>query len=144
MLSSTVWFASMTFLCKLAYLDNPHLTGFDYLLLRSSSMGLLSILQVIYLRLNVLDIHKNSRFVLFVRCIAGGISMPTYFYGLKYIPASVGALIFNISPIIVSIIAIVFLHERFTKIKILTVLGSFFGVALFVLLSIIIIIYIQA
>ena len=95
-------------------------------------MCFLSIMQVIYLKLNVLDIQKNDRIMLAIRWLWGGIGMPTYFYGLKYIPTSVGALIFNINPIIVAIIAFTFLQEQFTKIKIITVFGAFLGVVLFV------------
>ena len=57
--------------------------------------------------------------------------MPTYSYGLKYIPATIAALVFNISPIIVFILAYIFLKEDFTKLKILVVTGSFIGVVLF-------------
>ena len=110
---------------------NVNLTGFDYLLIRSTSMWIISVIQVIYLRLNVLDVPKEDRINLFIRWMLGAIAMPTYSYGLKYIPATVAALIFNISPILVTILAIIFLHEQFTKIKILIVLGAFVGVILF-------------
>ena len=58
--------------------------------------------------------------------------MPIYFIGLKYIPTSFGSIIFNINPIIVAVLAFMFLREKLTKIKILTVLGAFFGVAIIV------------
>ena len=57
--------------------------------------------------------------------------MPTYFYGLKYIPTSIGALILNTNPIFVAIIALILLKEQITKVKIITTFGSFGGVALF-------------
>ena len=59
--------------------------------------------------------------------------MPVFFIGVKYIPASIGSLIFNINPIFVAFIAFIFLHEKITKLKIFAVLGSFLGVALFIL-----------
>ena len=78
----------------MAYQENSNLTGFDYLLLRSSSMALLSVIQVMYLKINVLDVKPEQRFMLAARWLAGGIGMPIYFIGLKYIPASIGSLIF--------------------------------------------------
>ena len=107
---------------------NDNLTGFNYLLIRSTSMWIISAIQVIYLKLNVLDVPKEDRINLFIRWMLGAIAMPTYSYCLKYIPATVAALIFNINPILVTILAIIFLHEQFTKIKILIVLGAFAGV----------------
>ena len=121
----------MTFLWKLAYQDNSALNGFDYLLLRSSSMAPLSILQVIYLKVNVLNIKKEERIMLLVRWLAGGIGMPIFFIGLKYIPASVGSLIYNINPILVSAFAFLWLSEQFTIMKIFAVIGSFIGVVVF-------------
>lgn len=121
----------MTFLCKLVYQDNPTLNGFDYLLLRSSSMAPLSIVQVMYLRVNVLDIEAKERVMLLVRCLAGGIGMPVFFIGLKYIPASVGSLIYNISPLLVSVVAFVFLREQFSVAKLAAIVGAFAGVVLF-------------
>ena len=129
---SAFWFAIMTFLWKLAYHDNPSLNGFDYLLLRSSSMAPLSILQVIYLRVNVFKIQKSERLMLLIRWLAGGIGMPVFFIGLKYIPASIGSLIYNISPILVSVIAFIFLREKFTFLKLFAVVGAFIGVVVFI------------
>ena len=54
-----------------------------------------------------------------------------FFIGLKYIPASIGSLIYNTNPIFISIFAFVFLKEEITKAKVFTVMGSFIGVALF-------------
>ena len=131
-MGSTVCNALMTLLWKMAYQDNPNLSGFDYLLLRSTSMALLSILQVGYLKVNVLDVKPEHRLMLFARWLAGGIGMPIFFIGLKYIPASIWSLIQNTNPILVAIIAFIFLKEQITKTKIFTILGSFAGVALFV------------
>jgi drug/metabolite transporter (DMT)-like permease len=80
--------ALMTVTCKIAYQNNPHLNGLDYVLLRASSMALMSTLQVGYLKLNIFDIKEGYRLKLFMRCIIGGIGMPTFFIGLKYMPAS--------------------------------------------------------
>ena len=128
---STVWFALMTVACKIAYQNNPNLNGFDYVLLRASSMALMSALQVGYLKLNIFDIKEGYRFKLFMRWVVGGIGMPTFFMGLKYIPASKWTLIFNIHPILVAILSYFLLKEQITNMKILAVFGSFIGVLLF-------------
>ena len=84
------------------------------------------------MKVNVIDVHGGDRIMLLLRWIFGAIGMPIYFIGLKYIPTSFGAIIVNISPIIVAILAFMFLKEKLTKIKVLTVLGAFFGVAIIV------------
>ena len=117
----------------MAYQDNSYLTGFDYLLVRSASMILLFISQVVYLKVDIFDIHGNDRYMMVLRCILGGIGMPIYFIGLKYIPTSFGAIIVDINPIIIAILSFFLLQEELTKVKIFTVLGSFLGVAIFVL-----------
>lgn len=121
----------MTVCCKLAYRNNSNLNGFDYMIVRATSMALMSALQVGYLRLNVFDIKKGYRTKLLIRCLAGGFGMPCYFMALKYIPASKGALIFNIHPLFVAVLAYFLLKESITKMKIFTVVGAFIGVAIF-------------
>ena len=57
--------------------------------------------------------------------------MPSFFIGLKYIPTTKATLIFNLSPVFVSIVAYFVLKEQLTKLKIFTVIGSFIGVVIF-------------
>ena len=54
--------------------------------------------------------------------------MPSYFAGLKYIPASKATLIVNVHPLIVAVIAFFILKEKLTKSKVLLMIGSFIGV----------------
>lgn len=56
--------------------------------------------------------------------------MPIFFYGLKYIPASKATLIQNVHPLIVVVLAYVFLKEKITKTTIIALIGSFIGVVL--------------
>lgn len=107
------------------------MTGLDYLLIRSSSLLSLCILDVVRLKVNVFDIKSGYKLTLLLRCILGGIGMPSYFTGLKYIPATKATLILNVSPLIVAIMAFYFLHEKITKLSILALIGSFIGVVLF-------------
>lgn len=64
---SCICFALMTVACKIVYQNNPHMNGFDYVLLRASSMALMSALQVGYLKLNIFDIKEGYRVKLFIR-----------------------------------------------------------------------------
>jgi len=57
----------MVVLCKLAYEDNPHLNGFDYVLIRATTMLLLAIGQVSYMKVNVLDVKKGYKLLLLFR-----------------------------------------------------------------------------
>mmetsp|Transcript_2988 Transcript_2988/g.2469 ORF Transcript_2988/g.2469 Transcript_2988/m.2469 type:complete len:107 (+) Transcript_2988:379-699(+) len=61
----------------------------------------------------------------------GGIGMPVFFIGLKYISAGKATLIFNVSPILVAVFAYFILKEQITKFNILAVIGSFIGVGFF-------------
>ena len=94
-------------------------------------MPALAALQAFIMGVNVLDVKKDIRFKLFLRCLFGGIGMPCLFLGLKFIPASKATLIVNIHPMLVSIAAYFVLNEKLTKVKILGVIGAFIGVALF-------------
>lgn len=95
----------MVVACKLAYQHNPHLNGFDYVILRATSMSIMSAFQVYYVGVNVFDIKKGYRLKLFIRCIVGGVGMPSFFMAIKYLPSSKASLIFNVHPILVSLIA---------------------------------------
>ena len=121
----------MLIMCKMAYQANPYLNGFDYVICRATTMTSLSIFQVVSSKVNPIDIKKGYRMALFVRCLAGGIGMPCYFMSLKYIPASKGSLIFNIHPMLVSIVAFFLLGERLTKLKVIAVIGAFAGASIF-------------
>jgi len=61
----------------------------------------------------------------------GGLGMPCFFIGLKYIPVTKATLIFNVSPILISVGSYFILNEQITKLKIFAVVGSFIGVGLF-------------
>ena len=53
---STVSFSVMVFWWKLAYRENPHLNGFDYVLVRATIMALMSLSQVLIMKVNVFDV----------------------------------------------------------------------------------------
>ena len=93
----------------------------------------LNIIQVVYLKINVFNIKQEHGLKLLIISLCGGVGMPIFFIGVKYIPASIGSLIFNINPIFVAFIAFIFLHEQITRLKLFAVLGSFWGVVLFIL-----------
>ena len=127
------WALSYTlavFAWKWAYRVNSHLTGFDYILWRSFTI-FFAVIQTMVTKVNVLNVKKGYRLLLFIRCITGTIGIPWFFIGLKYIPTSKAALITNSSPIFVAVAAYFVLKENITKSKIFGILGAFLGVFIF-------------
>lgn len=126
----SVFFTLMVASCKLAYQHNPQVNGFDYVLIRSTSLCLLSGLQLAYERFDIFDVKEEYRFAMLCRCIAGGLGMPSFFIALKYIPSSKATLILNIHPMLVAVAAYYLLGESITKDKVFAVIGAFIGVVL--------------
>ena len=113
---------------KIGYTRNDRLNTFDYMLIRSSILVVITIIQSKMSGVNILDIKKEGRFWLFMRCLLGAIAMPCYFMGIKYLPASKAYIIGNIHPMLVTIAAIYFLSETITKYQLLAVFVAFIGV----------------
>ena len=66
-----------------------------------------------------------------LRWIAGGIGMPTMFFGLKFVPASKSTLIFNMNPLFIVIAAYLVLSEKIKKLSVFALIGAFVGVVVF-------------
>ena len=130
-ITSALSFSIMIGFCKIAYIHNPHLTGFDYVLIRSFSMGVLAASNVVYQKVDIFDIKPKYRLLMLLRCLTGGIGMPCFFLGLKYIPSSKATLITNINPLIVAILSYFILKEAIKKSTVIALLGAFIGVTLF-------------
>jgi len=94
-------------------------------------MMVMSSVQVLYLKVDIFDVKRGYKRVLFFRCICGAIGMPCFFMSVKYIPSSKANLIFNVHPLLVSVVAYYLLKEQITRLKVLAVVGSFLGVLLF-------------
>ncbi|CAI2372250.1 unnamed protein product [Moneuplotes crassus] len=133
MMIAGVSFSLGAIACKFAYNRNEYLTGIDYILCRSLTLIICSLIQVMSTRVNVLDVKKGYRALLAIRCIIGAIGMPCFFIAMKYIPLSLSTLIFNIHPLFVGILAYFILNENLTKLKILAVCGALVGVYLLTL-----------
>ena len=99
--------------------SNSNLNGFDYVLLRSAAMMILSILQAKFYRINIFEIKEGFKLKLYSFAIIGAVGVPAYFVGLQYVPTSIASLIFSISPMIVAVIAPFVLNEILTKIKVI-------------------------
>ena len=121
----------MAVFCKLAYRGNPKINGFDYVLVRSSAMMILSFIQAKFYQVSILDIKKGFKLKLYLFAIIGAIGVPSYFVGLQYVPTSIGSLIFSLSPMMVAIIAPYALGEVLTKAKVISIFGAFVGAAMF-------------
>lgn len=57
--------------------------------------------------------------------------MPSFFMSIKYIPASKSALITNMNPLFVAVLAYFFLKEKITGTIVIALVGSIIGVILF-------------
>lgn len=66
---SVVLFASSTILCKIAYMENPSLSGFDYLLFRSIIMVVSSLTQAYFFEANLRHVPNKNKFILFMRIL---------------------------------------------------------------------------
>lgn len=128
MLIGVVLFALSTVFCKLAYMQNEYLTGFDYLIVRSTTLVIASLIQAGYLKVNILDIKKEGRFWLFLRCFLGAIFFPCFYVSLKFLPSSKATLISTAHPVLVTIAAYLFLKENINRFDIIGVVGAFIGV----------------
>ena len=113
---------------KIGYVRNEKLNTFDYMLIRSSILVVITIIQSRMSGVNIFDIKKEGRYWLFMRCLLGAIAMPCFFMGIKYLPSSKAFIIGNIHPMLVSIAAIFFLNEVITCYQLLAVVVAFIGV----------------
>ena len=115
------------------YIQNPNVNGFDYLLIRGISIAVLSIIQVIYWKVNIFTIQPEYKTTVYAYAIVGGSGVFAFYFGFKFIPASIGILIFYINPVLIAAVAPFILNEVLTKEKVIVVLGSFAGAAILLL-----------
>ncbi|CAI2373001.1 unnamed protein product [Moneuplotes crassus] len=130
MIIGGISFSLAAIACKLAYKRNDYLTGFDYVLCRSIIFSICAIFQVILMKVNILNVKKGYRLLLFVRCIMGGIGVSSLFIAMKYVPLSLSMLIVNMNPLFVGIFAFFILKEKFTKLNAIGTCGALIGVYL--------------
>lgn len=122
------FFAVSTVLCKFVYMQNTNLNGIDYMLVRSTTLVFVSLSQAWYLGVNILDVKKEGRKWLFIRCLLGAIGMPSFYIGLKFLPASKAQLISTLHPLLVTVVGYYFLKEKLGRYDIIAVIGAFSGV----------------
>ncbi|CAI2373766.1 unnamed protein product [Moneuplotes crassus] len=128
MLIAGVNFTMASITCKMVYARNDYLNGIDYLLVRSIIHVSISSMQILYAKVNIFDVKKELRLVLILRSTIGVCGMPCYFIAIKYIPLSLGTLIFNINPLIVGILSYLILKENITWLKVIALVGAFTGI----------------
>ena len=83
--------------------------------------------------MSLFNIPPEYKWKVIIYGIVGSAGVPAFYYGFKYIPSSIGVLIFYIHPVIVAILASFILSEVLTKQKLLVVFGSFGGAAILLL-----------
>lgn len=67
MLFAVTLLAGSMILCKFSFVNNNHMDGFDYLLVRSPIMVIAAMFQVAYLKINVFKINPSGRKYLLLR-----------------------------------------------------------------------------
>ena len=130
MILASLSFGLMAFSIKLSYQKWPGLAPFDVLIVRSTMMIPLYYVYGKILKVNFFDINFDNAKILFLRCIFGAAAMSWMFAWFRYLPASIGFMIFNMNPIFVLIMAYLFLNEKLSKTKIICWAGAFIGVVL--------------
>ncbi|CAI2375196.1 unnamed protein product [Moneuplotes crassus] len=121
-------FGAMGFMIKIAYTNNPDLTGFDVMLVRSCTMWPVYYIIAKILKVNLISIKRNHFFVLIFRCLTGATGMSLLFASIKLLPTSIAFMIFNLNPLFVTVIAFTVLGEKFEISKALYITGAFIGV----------------
>jgi drug/metabolite transporter (DMT)-like permease len=72
----------------------------------------------------------KENFWLWARGIVGVASLTTYYYGVLHIPLGMASLFSNSSPLYVTVLAVLVTGEVVTRLRIMTVIFGFLGVAL--------------
>ncbi len=75
---------------------------------------------------------NNLFYKLVMRFISGSISVSLYVISIKLIPLSLAILFFNTNPLWTSILAALFINERFTVKNLIVLVACVFGVLLIV------------
>ena len=76
MFMCVVSLATSTTFAKLVFMRNPKMDGMDYLWMRSTVIFFAATIDAWYSQVNVLNIPKEGRFYLAMRCILGTVAMP--------------------------------------------------------------------
>lgn len=126
----TLIFFMMSLFAKIVYFVNPHLTGFDYVLVRVISM-MISSTTLLKLSCAGFKVHQGSRLLLAFISLSSAIWMLCGFLSLKYLPTSKSMIIWNTSPIFTTIFAFIIIKEAIVWEEILCTIGSFIGILLF-------------
>ncbi len=126
------WGSSFIFI-KYALRDMPPITFTAYRFLLASSILIVSLMITGKYR----EILKFTRKETFSICTLGAVNVFSYYflevYGLQYVPAGQASIIVNTDPIIVTILAAIFLGEKITRRKAVGLLLGYTGVVLVVI-----------
>lgn len=113
----------------IAFAHNPSLTSFDLLIFRTALMVTVYLTWSICAKTNVFSASSREWNLIFWRGLTGAVGFVSYVYAFHFAPVSESALVFNINPFIIMILAALFLGERITKIEYLFTFFAFGGVA---------------
>jgi drug/metabolite transporter (DMT)-like permease len=126
MLFSVTSYSFLAFLLKVAYSINPNINNWDMVLTRSVLSFTSCIFYVYYKNVNVVKFNGNG-VSLFLTSICGVLCYILQVWSISYISATKSALIIYSNPVIVAILAYLFLNEKvgfYDVIIIVLVLGG--------------------
>ena len=84
-------------------------------------------IEVLYSKTNIFKFPKQVIVPIMFRICTGAFGMPCFFFALKYLPMSKGAIILGIAPLIVSVVAYFLLNEVLHPREIVCLIGAFIG-----------------
>ena len=99
------------------------------MLVRSGAMIISSSIPLLWNKVS-LNVRKENRVSLFLLMFFSLTSMLANFVGLKYLPAIKASLVFNLYPIFMSIMGVIFLNEIIKRMEIMWMIGAFIGVVI--------------
>lgn len=127
-LVSILGFMSSSICIKITFKQNPVLTGSDALLIRLSLMLPAIYLQAKILKVNLFQMDRELFKIISLRSVLASVSILFILKSFEYLPISIAVIIYNINPVMVTLLAYPILNEQLTLLKVCCVLGAFIGV----------------
>ena len=115
-------------LCKYVLVENPNMSPFEILYVKSVMTVPLSYLLCLYYGVHFTNVPKDFRPIIIARGLIGYLGVQGIWSSAKYMPIYLASCIITTTPIWVSLIAYLYLKESIKKLDIFAMLTSFIGV----------------
>ncbi|CAI2373209.1 unnamed protein product [Moneuplotes crassus] len=123
-------FAGVGFVIKCIYHNYTEVGIFDILLIRCCLTTIVYYFVAKVLKVNLFEINPGMATILMLRVFLGIIAIGSLVASMRYLPASIAMMIYNINPILVMILAYFMLSEQLNLIKIVCCFGAFAGIVI--------------